>query len=166
MGFDPASAFVIGSSVIGGGADILGGASEKSARFAEAKQYENNAKLTAIAAQQEEAARRQDLLSARSSINAYRTARGLDIASPTGMAISDAVTADAERAIGTVKLNAAGQVSSLYNQATIARNQGNAAYIGGFLKAGSRLLNTFGAPKGGGGGSGGAGSGGGSGKGK
>lgn len=145
MGFDPATMAVVGSAIISSGADILGGSAEKSAANAEALQYESNAKNAMIAADQRQGERLRDLRSTLSSIDALRAGRGLDVSSPTGAAIRDRVNDDATRAIGTDRLNALNQASANYGAATNARNQGQAAYIGGFLKAGSKLKGAGGA---------------------
>jgi hypothetical protein len=137
MGF--AAAFA-GSKVVEAGADILGGAAAKSAANDEALQYEQNARNAMIAADERQAERLRDLQSTLSSINALRTGHGLDPASPTGTAIRDRVSEDANRAIGIDRTNALQQSSANYNAATAARSAGKAAYIGGFLKAGSSLL--------------------------
>jgi hypothetical protein len=141
------SAAAAGSAVIGAAADILGGASQYSAAKAEAKQYEQNARNAMIAADQRQGERMRDLQSTLSSIDALRTGRGLDPTSPTGVAIRERVDTDAQRAIGIDRTNALQQSSANYNAATAAKSAGKAAYIGGFLKAGAKLVGAAGGGK-------------------
>lgn len=136
MGFAAAAA----SAVIGGGADILGGAAQKSAADAEGKQYEQNARNAMTASDQMQGERLRDLRSTFSSIDAIRAGSGLDLSSPTGQAIRDRLSTDAGRSITTDRANALGQASSNYNASASIRAQGKAAYIGGFLKAGAGLI--------------------------
>lgn len=135
MGFAPILAVGLQA-----GAQIMGGIAENSQKKAEAAQYDQNAKTTLTAADQSEALRRQDLISTLSSIDAVRSARGLEVASPTGMAIRGNTTARADAAINTENLNYRTQAQSYKTQAGISRSQGTAALIGGFLKGGSSIF--------------------------
>jgi hypothetical protein len=141
MGFDPVT-MAIGTIVLGAGSSIAGGFAENSAKQAEASQYDRNAKLAKLGADQEEVVRREDLLATISSINAIRTSRGLDVASPTGEAITQHDTMLAERGIGTERLNALNQAQAYGTQAAISRSQGTSAILGGFMKAGTSILST------------------------
>ena len=147
---------VIGAAVLGAGANIAGGIAANSQAKTEAAQYEQNARLAKTAANQEEVIRREDLLSTLSSVRAIRTSRGLDPSSPTGQAIGERLTLQAERGIGAERLNALNQAQAYRTQAAITRSQGKTALLTGFLKAGTGLLGTFGGA-GGGAGAGGAG---------
>jgi hypothetical protein len=120
-------------------ASVAGGVAAKQQAGAEAKQYEQNSKYAMIAADQETVQRMEDLNSTLSAIDAIRTARGLDVGSPTGQALRDKVSYDASRAINTTRLNALNQAQGNYAQAGVARSQGQAALLGGFLKAGGTI---------------------------
>lgn len=139
MGFDPIT-MMLGATVLSAGGSIVGGMAQNSQSRAEAAQYDANAKASLTAADQSESLRRQDLLSTLSSIDATRASRGLEVASPTGMAIRNNTTARADQAIGTENLNYRTQSQSYKTQAGISRSQGQSALIGGFLKGGSKLL--------------------------
>jgi hypothetical protein len=132
MGF-----MAIAAPLLAAGGQIMGGISENNQKRAEAAQYDQNAKATLTAADQSEALRREDLLSTLSSIDAVRSSRGLEVASPTGTAIRQNRTGRAEQAIGAENLNYRTQAQSYKTQAGISRSQGTSALIGGFLKGGS-----------------------------
>lgn len=119
---------------------ISAGISANSQARAEAAQYDQNAKAALTAADQSEALRRQDLISTLSSIDAVRSARGLDVASPTGQVIAQNRTQRAEEGIDTENLNFRTQAQSYKTQAGIKRSQGSAALLSGFLKGGSSLF--------------------------
>jgi hypothetical protein len=131
----------IAATAVQGIAQISSGFSANSAYRAQAAQEDQNAKAALTAADQSEAARRQDLISTLSSIDAVRTARGLDVSSPTGIAIAQNRTQRADSAIGTENLNYRTQAQSYKTQAGIDRQQGSAALLGGFLKGGSSLFS-------------------------
>lgn len=139
MGFDPVT-MMLGATVLSAGGSIAGGFAQNSQSRAEAAQYDANAKASLTAADQSEALRREDLLSTLSSIDATRSARGLEAASPTGMAIRRNTTARADQGINTENLNYRTQSQSYKTQAGISRSQGTSALIGGFLKGGSTLF--------------------------
>lgn len=139
MGFDPVTMFV-GATLLGGASEIAGGISTNAQKKAEAQQYDANAKATLTAADQADVERRTDLVSTLSAINAVRTARGLEVASPTGAVIAQGNTTRAERAIDQSNLNYRGQAQSYKTQAGVSRSQGTAALVGGFLKGGATLF--------------------------
>jgi len=135
MGF-----MAIAAPILSGIGQISAGFSENSAKRAEAAQYDQNAKAALTAADQSEAMRRQDLMSTLSAIDAVRTSRNLDVASPTGMAIAAQRTRRAEQGINTENLNYRTQAQSYKTQAGISRTEGSAALLGGFLKGGSSIF--------------------------
>ena len=135
MGFTASMA----AMAVSAGASVAGGIVDNSARKEEAKQYERNANLARIGADQEEVLRREDLLSTLSAINSIRVARGLDVSSPTGMAIADRTTMMAERGIGAMQLNARNQSQAFRTQAGISRSQGTMSLLSGFLSAGTTI---------------------------
>ena len=136
MGFVP-----IIAGVMSGVSTIIGGLAQKSQADAEAAQYRQNAQNALTAGDQQDAARRADLISTLSSVDAIRTARGLDVASPTGLAIASDYTTRAERAINVTRANAFAQAGADRTAAGIASSQGNAAMITGFLKGGQSLFS-------------------------
>lgn len=126
--------------VVGGISNIIGGAAQKNQADAEAAAYRQQAQNAITAGDQAEAARRTDLISTLSAVNAIRASRGLDVASPTGMAIAGDLTKRAEAGIHVTRLNALNTASTDLARAGIAKAQGQAALIGGFLKGGTSLL--------------------------
>lgn len=135
MGIDPVT-LTIGMTALAAGGSIAGGFADRASARAEAKQYEENAKVAKIGADQQEVARREDLVSTLSTIRAIRTSRGLDPASPTGQAINDKLTSEAERNIGTDRLNALSQISQMHGAAAVSRARGNVSLLKGFVQAG------------------------------
>lgn len=152
MGFATGTGSVL-ASFVSAGASIYGGIQANEEAKAEAAQYERNAQLAKIGADQEEVARRQDLNNTLSAIQAIRVGRNLDPSSPTALTLNADVTKRAEQGIGAEQLNAAGQAQAYRSYAAIARSQGSAALISGFLKAGTSVLQSgiFDAKPGGGG---------------
>lgn len=126
--------------VLSAASSIVGGFAQKSQSDAEAAQYEQNAKNAITAGDQADYQRRTDLNSTLSAINAMRASRGLEVTSPTGMAIAADRTDRAEKAIDQSNLNYRQQSQSNKTQAGISRSQGRAALIGGFLKGGASLF--------------------------
>jgi hypothetical protein len=119
----------------------MGGISANNQSQAQAAQQEANAKASLTAADQADAERRRDLMGTLSAIDAVRSSRGLDAASPTGMALASSATTRAERGIDTSNLNYRQEAQSYRTQAGISRSQGTSALIGGFLKGGSSLFS-------------------------
>jgi hypothetical protein len=136
MGF-----MAIAATALSGIAEISGGISANSQARAEAAQYDQNAKAALTAADQSESLRRQDLISTLSSIDAVRASRGLDVASPTGQVVAQNRTTRAEQGIDTENLNYRTQSQAYKTKAGIARSEGSAALLGGFLKGGAKLFS-------------------------
>lgn len=110
---------------------IAGNANEQ----AQKAQYQFNAKSETIAADQDSAARLNDLNSTLSAINAIRTSNGLSMSSPTGMAIAQGTTQKAEAAMGTSRLNYMTKAQSDQFAAWGAGQAGTFDLIGGFLQS-------------------------------
>lgn len=138
MGF--AVPLVIAASALSAGASIYQGLAANAQAKAEAAQYDQNAKAALTAADQADAERRADLNATLSAVNALRTSRGADVASPTGMVLAEDTRARAQRAIDTSNLNYRNKAQAYKTQAGISRSQGTAALVGGFLKGGSTLI--------------------------
>lgn len=151
MGIDPVTA-TIGMAVLAGGASIAGGISDNAAARAEAKQYEENAKLAKLGAEQSAEERQRDLLSTLSSIRAITTSRGLDPSSPTQMAIADSLTREAGSAMSIDRLNSLNQQSQYHLGAATSRARGRTSLLSGFLNAGAYGLKAAGKAGGTGGG--------------
>jgi len=115
----------------------------------EAAQYKFNARSEQIAADQDSVNRLADLNSSLSSINAVRTSRNLDVASPTGLAIAADYTKRAQQGIDTSRLNYLTRAQSDLFGASQAQYKGYAALIGSFLKTGDEFAQAFAAGGGG-----------------
>ena len=123
------------------GGPIAQGIFGSEAADAQKAQYEFNAKSELIAADQDAASRLSDLNSTMSSINAIRTSRGLDVASPTGMAIASGITKKTDANILASQLNYGTRAQSDMFGAYNANVQGQAALLGGFLKGGQNIAD-------------------------
>lgn len=119
------------------GGPIAAGMAEKRAANAEAKQFEENAKLAKLSAEQSAEERQRDLMGTLSSIRAIRTSRGLDPSSPTGMAINDRLSTDASTAMSIDRLNSLGQQSQYHLAASTNRARGRVSLLRGFLESGA-----------------------------
>jgi hypothetical protein len=113
---------------------IVEGIGQNQVDQAQAAQYNFNAKSELIAADEDSAARLSDLNSTISAVNAVRTSRGLDLASPTGMAISAGLTKRAESNVQTARLNYETKAQSDKFGAWGANQAGQYALLGGFLQ--------------------------------
>ena len=121
-----------------GGADIAQGVMGDEMAQGQANQYEFNARSEGIAADQAEAQRRQQLLNTLGQVDAVRTSRGLDVASPTGMALQQYATTSADRNIATERLNYLTQQGSDDIAAQDAQISGDMKLLGGFIGAGQQ----------------------------
>ena len=135
--------FVAGVTGLAALASVGGGLADRNVARAEAKQYEENARIAKLGADQAEVLRREDLLSTLSSIRAIRTSRGLDPDSPTGMAINERIRMQAERGIQTDRLNALSDANKYYTAASVSRAKGGTSLLQGFLRAGMYTSRAF-----------------------
>lgn len=129
MGF-PAAAAAMGGAQIGQG--VMG----MEAADAQAQWSDFNAKNAQIAGEQAEANRRADLNATQSAVDAVRSSRGLQIDSPTGMALSQNLATKAQMGINQSNLNASSQQASDLAQAEADRSKGWADLMGGFIQGG------------------------------
>ena len=145
---EPVTTLAIAStaaSVIGTGVSAVASAQEgqaaQAAAEARAKQREIQAENQEIAAAQEEAQRRRELTDTLETVQAIRASRGLDQRSPTGQEIVRTNVERAGRDIRTGRFNRRQGASRARMAADAARQRGRASATGGFLRAGSSLLN-------------------------
>ena len=138
------AAALVGSGALSAASSIAGGVAANRQGKLAAKQYEENARLAKLGADQSEVLRREDLNSTLSAIRAIRTSRGLDPESPTAFAVNEHVRKQGERGIATDRLNALNQAGQYYTAAQVARSQGRSALMSGFLRAGMYGLDTYG----------------------
>jgi hypothetical protein len=120
---------------MGWAAPIVSGIGQYQAAQGEKAQYNFNAKSEMIGADEEAAASLADLNDTLSAYNAQRTARGLDIASPTGMALASGLTKKTDSNIKALQLNHASRAQSDLFGAWGAQQKGTYALYGGFLQS-------------------------------
>jgi hypothetical protein len=147
-----AAALAIGGSLIQGVSAIQqGNATAKAARVqAQEKQQEDEiaAQNTQITAEQQQAARMDDLSRTLGTIRAVAGSRNLDISSPSGMALEGAADTYAQRDVGRLGFNSqqttanyrlAGQTAMATGAATgsLAQAAGYSSAFGSFIKAGT-----------------------------
>jgi hypothetical protein len=134
--------FSLGSAAEGVGS-IAQGVMGMQSDDAQAGWSDFNAKNAQIAGEQAEANRVADLISTQSSVDAVRSARGLQVDSPTGMALSQNLSTQANRSIQQSNLNYMSQQASDDAQAQADRSKGDAALLGGFLQGGQQGYDAY-----------------------
>lgn len=125
-------------------ASVVKGRGEARAKAAEAKQFEENAKLARLSADQLAEERQQDLLSTLSSIRALRTSRGMDANSPTSAVIRDKLENEAAVGMSADRINALKEAKGMYGAASVASARGRTSLLSGYLDAGASALSAYG----------------------
>lgn len=120
---------------------IAGAAQQADAAAAERAQFEAQQKQAEIAALQDEAQRRQELTRVLASQDAIRAGRGLDLYSPTGLAIRTDTINQAETDIATSRLNYLTKARYYGLGAEAASTREDNALIGGFSSAAGGVLS-------------------------
>jgi hypothetical protein len=139
MGFAlPLMAIGMALSTAGTAAQAVG--ARRAAKF-ERVQYEEQAQMAKLQAEEEEAQRRQELQSVLATQEAIRAGQGLDPLSGTGQAIRRFTVGTAERDIKIGRLNALMGARRYGLAAQQAKIGGKAAFTGGLLSAGAGLLS-------------------------
>jgi len=148
-----AAPLMIASSVVSAGSSITAGNARSKSLRAEAGAAEYNAKIADLGVKQIGAQRSMELETALAAIDTARSERGLSLTSPTGMALTDAVTReslDSQRAEELDKrLEAQGyraQARAKLQEAGQARTQGYVGALGSLMTAGMRAASMFGSP--------------------
>lgn len=150
-GFEPIAAAAL---LAGTGTQIVGrqmAAREQSyAASVEQQQYERQAEQTRLAAVQDEAQRREELVSSLETIQAMRAGRGLSLTSPTGRAIVGEAIEDSERDVGISKMNYAAREQQARTAAALSGRRrrtsllaGDIASVGDIAQSGSRLASIY-----------------------
>jgi len=148
-----AAPLMIASSVVSAGSSIMAGTARSKSLRAEAGAAEYNAKIADLGVKQIGAQRSMELETALAAIDTARAERGLSLTSPTGMALTDAVTReslDAQRAEELDKrLEAQGyraQARAKLSEAGQAKVQGYVGALGSLMTAGMRTASLFNKP--------------------
>ncbi len=131
----------VGGSALKAFGDLRQGQEQaRSAEF-EAQQLKIQQETLKIASTQEEAKRRNELQSSLETIQAIRAGRGVGASSPGGMAIFDAITANAERDISAQRFNYAQKEDQSRQMELMSRERAKTSLLSGYLSAGSDILS-------------------------
>ena len=104
------------------------------------QQLEVESKNAAIAADQTEARRREDLTSSLEAIAVLRAGRGVGAASPTGRAIYDSTVEDSERDIAIERFNTRQKIETNRQASYMLQRKAKASMLAGVLEAGSKIV--------------------------
>ena len=143
MGYVAAAATLLSAAVSTYSAVQQGEAQAEAAKAAQ-KQHQMREEAQRTAALQDEAARREELMSRLSTIDAIRAGRGLSGTSPTALVIRDDVTDDAMRDMGISRLNTLNGAESSRQAGIQEGRNARAALNIGYTRAAGSLLD-FGA---------------------
>ncbi|MCG5241399.1 hypothetical protein ACIU1J_27670 [Azospirillum doebereinerae] len=146
MGFSAAA--TVAAAVISAAtttySSIKQGEAQSAAYKAQQQQQQQRQQQLETRALQDEAARREELTSNLSTIEAIRAGRGLSQTSPTALVIRDDVTDDAMDAMSTSRLNILNAAESERQGAITSGRAASNALTTGYVKGGISLLD-FGA---------------------
>jgi hypothetical protein len=158
-GMEPMLVMAIGSSIAGGataayGHHMAGQEASRAAAF-EQQQLEIQAQTGKVAADQQEARRRDELTSNLETIQAIRAGRGVGSGSPTGEAILTSAIDTQERDIGIERFNYRQKADLFSRAAEMQGRKARTSLIAGDLSvaadifgAGSRIAGIYAYPKG------------------
>ena len=133
-------ALIAGTAMQAAGSVMKGVEQSKAAAFEE-QQLKTQAQMYKTAAAQDEAKRREDLVSSLESIQAIQAGRGVGAASPTSMAILDNVSDKGERDIRTARINLLTRADQSRMAAEMAGDKAQVSLLSGFLGAGSAIAD-------------------------
>lgn len=129
------AAIAVASAAVSAGTAVYSGIQANNAAAAQRAQYEEERRASAIQAEVEQAKRMQSYRLARSSQDALRAARGLDLGSPTGEAMLQSDTEALERDLDLIGYGASRADRRLGLAGEMATAQGEAALVSGFGNA-------------------------------
>ena len=132
------------STAVSAYSSIKQGEAQAAALKYEQQQHQQREQQLRTRALQEEAARREELASNLSTIDAIRAGRGLSGTSPTALVIRDDVTDDAMDSMRISRLNILNGAESERQAGVQAGRAASNALTSGYLRAGTSLLD-FGA---------------------
>lgn len=145
MGFSAAAAAAMAvSAAVSAYSSVKQGQAQSTALKFQQQQQEQREQQLRTRAMQDEAARREELASNLSTIEAIRAGRGLSQTSPTALVIRDDVTDSAIDAMRVSRLNILNGADSARQSAEQDGNAASNALTTGYLGAGKSLLD-FGA---------------------
>lgn len=120
---------------------VAGGMAAKRSADFEAQEMRLQAEREEIAADQDEAARRQEMNDTLATIDAIRAGRGLTGASPTAMTIARTETRDALSDIRTARFSRYSRGQALLRSASNTKSAGRGAMLRSFMSAGAQGLS-------------------------
>lgn len=138
---ETAAVIALAGVALSAGATVYQGIAANKAGQLEAAQYEENAKASELAAEQDAIARRRDLARTIAAQQALRAGAGVDIRSPTGLAIEEASRQETESDILSSRYNYLSEAGRYRLAAKQARKSGKASLYGGLIGAGGQLLS-------------------------
>lgn len=141
-GMTVAEALLGGAAVVSAGASIAAGVQQARAAEIEARQYEDERRNAATAAEQDEAERRRELARTLAAQEAMRAGRGTELFSQNALNIRQQTIAAAEDDINTSRLNFLSRQRRYALGAQGARSSATGALIGGFADATGTLATT------------------------
>lgn len=142
MGFEVAAlALSAVSTAVGAYSSIQQGKAQAAALSYEQQQHQQREEQLRTRAMQDEAARREELASNLSTIDAIRAGRGLSQTSPTALVIRDDVTGEAMDDMRISRLNILNGAESERQAGAQAGRAASNALTSGYLRAGSSLLD-------------------------
>jgi hypothetical protein len=124
----------VGGSALSAAGSLMAGQEKSNAAEIQSQQQKT-------AAAQAEAQRRDELTSSLETISAIRAGRGVGSQSPTGLAIFDEITANAERDIGIEKSNYLTRADMSRQAAEMSGRKAKTALLAGYLGAGEAVLS-------------------------
>lgn len=131
----------VGGSALAASGSIMAGQEKSRAALFEQQQLKIQEQQGKTAAAQAEAQRRDELTSSLETISAIRAGRGVGSQSPTGLAIFDEMTANAERDIGIEKSNYLTRADMSRQAAEMSGRKAKTALLAGYLGAGEAALS-------------------------
>ena len=137
------------SAAVSAAASISAARQQAGAAKIARQQYEEEAANARMQADQEEVARRDELQRVLAAQDAIRAGRGVELDSPTGLAIRDTTIADVESDIGVARYNALSKARRFDLGAAIEETRGRSAMISGIGGAASSILSAASAFRGG-----------------
>lgn len=147
MGIDPVTLSVISlaatatSTAVGVYSSVKQGEAQSAALKSQQQQQQQREEQLRTRAMQDEAARREELASNLSTIEAIRAGRGLSQTSPTALVIRDDLTDNAMDDMRVSRLNILNGAESARQAGQQAGNAASNALTAGYLGAGRSLLD-------------------------
>lgn len=143
MGFSATAAAVMmaASTAVSVYSGVKQGEAQSAAQKYQQQQQQQREEQLRTRAMQDEAARREELASNLSTIEAIRAGRGLSQSSPTALVIRDDLTNDAMDDMRVSRLNILNGAESARQSAEQAGNAASNALTAGYLGAGRSLLD-------------------------